>query len=111
MLDFDLPYQNRENKLAWRKVELQKNVKLSEASLKVDPLHPCMDALGRSLVVMAANHGQNKLQLHFERASEEDVLELTKIMKNAFDDETIRFKGDSRGGGPPGYDDGSFLKK
>lgn len=60
---------------------------------------------------MAENHGQNKLLARFEKASKEDIPELTKIMKRAFDDEAIRFKGDPRGGGPPGYNDGSFLMK
>ena len=60
---------------------------------------------------MTKNHGESKFLVRFERATEEDVPELTKIMKKAFDDETIRFKGDPEGGGPPGYDDGSFLMK
>lgn len=57
------------------------------------------------------NHEQNGLPLRFEKASKDDIPELTKIMKRAFDDEAIRFKGDSKGGGPPGYDDGSFLMR
>jgi ribosomal protein S18 acetylase RimI-like enzyme len=77
----------------------------------MDFLCVCRDAGCRSVGVMAENHGRNRLPLCFEKASEEDVPELTKIMKSAFDDDSIRFKGDLGGGGPPGYDDGSFLMK
>ena len=60
---------------------------------------------------MTKNHGENRFLVRLEKATEEDIPELTKIMKKAFDDEAIRFKGDSKGGGPSGYDDGSFLMK
>ncbi|BCN29112.1 GNAT family N-acetyltransferase [Anaeromicropila herbilytica] len=40
----------------------------------------------------------------------EDVEELTSIMKRAFDEDTRIHLG-QEAGGPPGYDDGSFLRK
>jgi GNAT superfamily N-acetyltransferase len=40
-----------------------------------------------------------------------ELAKLTQIMKKAFDDDTIRFAGKKEGGGPPGYDNGEFLKK
>lgn len=62
-------------------------------------------------MTMIRNYRENKPLVRFEKATEKDVPELTKIMKKAFDDDAIRFKGNPEGGGPPGYDDGSFLMK
>ena len=41
----------------------------------------------------------------------QDLKELTNVMKRAFDDDAIRFNNQPEGGGPPGYDNGEFLKK
>lgn len=41
---------------------------------------------------------------------EQDIEELTAIMKRAFD-EDARIHLNRKEGGPPGYDDGSFLRK
>jgi GNAT superfamily N-acetyltransferase len=60
---------------------------------------------------MVRNRGEERFMIYFEKATEKDIPELTKIMKKAFDDEAIRFKENPKGGGPPGYDDGSFLMK
>lgn len=60
---------------------------------------------------MNKNHGENRFVVRFKKTTEDDISALTEIMKRAFDDEAIRFKGDPKGGGPPGYDDGSFLTK
>ena len=47
--------------------------------------------------------------LTYEKMEEKDIMELTGIMKRAFDkDSQIAFGCD---GGPEGYDDGSFLRK
>lgn len=40
-----------------------------------------------------------------------DLPVLTRIMKEAFDDDARRFNNRPEGGGPPGYDDGSFLTR
>ncbi|MFQ5979726.1 MAG: GNAT family N-acetyltransferase [Candidatus Heimdallarchaeota archaeon] len=50
------------------------------------------------------------IDIRFERALEADIPELTSIMKRAFDDDSQRFLGKPEGG-PPGYDDGSFLER
>ncbi|MFC0228936.1 GNAT family N-acetyltransferase [Serratia aquatilis] len=49
-------------------------------------------------------------QLVFERVSEKDVDELTNIMRCAFDEDTWRHLGKKQGG-PPGYDDGEFIRQ
>lgn len=49
------------------------------------------------------------MEIRFEQALEADIPELTGIMKRAFDDDSQQFLG--RKGGPPGYDDGSFLER
>lgn len=46
----------------------------------------------------------------FEKITEEDVAELTKVMKRAFDEDTKRHLGEEAGG-PPGYDNGDFLRQ
>ena len=48
--------------------------------------------------------------LCFEEITENDVLAMTKIMKMAFDDDTKRHLGDECGG-PPGYDNGDFIRR
>jgi RimJ/RimL family protein N-acetyltransferase len=47
----------------------------------------------------------------FKKAAEDDIPELTEAMTRAFDDDARRFKGDPKGGGPPGYNTGEFLRK
>ena len=47
--------------------------------------------------------------LEFDPFTEGDVETITPIMKRAFDEDTRRHTGKSAGG-PPGYDDGSFLR-
>jgi len=46
----------------------------------------------------------------FERISENDVAELTVIMKRAFDEDTKRHLNEKIGG-PPGYDNGDFIRQ
>lgn len=48
--------------------------------------------------------------LRYTRMEEMIVPRLTPIMVAAFDDDSQRFRGIERGG-PPGYDDGSFLRR
>ena len=48
--------------------------------------------------------------LQFENVNENDVSDLTLIMKRALDEDTRRHLGEEAGG-PPGYDDGSFIRK
>jgi GNAT superfamily N-acetyltransferase len=40
---------------------------------------------------------------------ESDIDDLTVVMREAFDDDSRRFRG-TDGGGPPGYDNGDFLR-
>lgn len=47
--------------------------------------------------------------LVFDSVSENDVDELTGIMKRAFDNDSMMHLG--RIGGPPGYDNGDFIRK
>lgn len=49
------------------------------------------------------------MDLKFEKAVEEDIPELTGIMKRAFDDDARLHLGIPEGG-PPGYDNGEFLR-
>lgn len=49
-------------------------------------------------------------KLLFTKVVQEDVNELTGIMKRAFDEDTKRHLG-MEAGGPPGYDNGEFLQK
>ena len=60
---------------------------------------------------MNEKHEEDKsFTVRMAKAAGEDIQELTKVMKKAFDyDDAIRFKGDPDGGSPSGYDDGSFL--
>lgn len=51
-----------------------------------------------------------ELNLQFVRVTEEDVTELTGIMKRAFDEDTRRHLGREEGG-PPGYDNGEFIRE
>jgi len=53
---------------------------------------------------------RQEFALTFERITEADVPELTEVMIRAFDDDARRNQGQERGG-PPGYDDGSFLRQ
>jgi GNAT superfamily N-acetyltransferase len=50
------------------------------------------------------------LALEFEEMTEADVPALTRVMTRAFDDDSQKHLGEERGG-PPGYDDGEFLRK
>lgn len=49
-------------------------------------------------------------EIIFERVNELDVSALTKIMKTAFDEDTKRHL-HRPCGGPPGYDNGEFIRK
>ncbi|MDP6666188.1 MAG: GNAT family N-acetyltransferase [Dehalococcoidia bacterium] len=46
----------------------------------------------------------------FEPATEDDIPEITGVMARAFDDDSRRFRGIDKGG-PPGYDNGDFLRQ
>lgn len=48
--------------------------------------------------------------LVFEELKSEDITSLTPIMKKAFDEDARRHLGESTGG-PPGYDNGDFLRR
>lgn len=48
--------------------------------------------------------------ISFEVMNKNDVEELTDIMKRSFDEDTRRHLGESAGG-PPGYNNGEFLRK
>lgn len=48
--------------------------------------------------------------LGFEAITDGDVQALTQIMKRAFDEDTKRHL-DKECGGPPGYDNGDFIRK
>ena len=48
--------------------------------------------------------------LQFREFEETDVAPFTRIMKRAFDEDTRRHLGEESGG-PPGYDNGDFLRK
>jgi hypothetical protein len=48
--------------------------------------------------------------LCFERIIEDDVAALTEVMKRAFDEDAKRHLGEECGG-PPGYDNGDFIRK
>ncbi len=50
------------------------------------------------------------LQLTYRPFKPEDVAPLTRIMKAAFDEDSRRHT-DQAEGGPPGYDNGAFLRK
>ena len=48
------------------------------------------------------------MDIQFTPLDENDIVELIDPMTKAFDDDAQRFNGKEKGG-PPGYDDGSFL--
>ncbi|MDR1663672.1 MAG: GNAT family N-acetyltransferase [Clostridiales bacterium] len=48
--------------------------------------------------------------LTFERFVESDILKLSDIMKRAFDEDTRIHLGQNSGG-PPGYDNGDFMRE
>ncbi|MBN2393066.1 MAG: GNAT family N-acetyltransferase [Anaerolineae bacterium] len=48
--------------------------------------------------------------LQFRDFAETDVMPFTRIMKRAFDEDARRHLGEESGG-PPGYDNGDFLRK
>lgn len=52
----------------------------------------------------------NENGILLKRIAEDDVTEMTKIMKRAFDEDTRRHLGEEAGG-PPGYDNGEFIRK
>jgi GNAT superfamily N-acetyltransferase len=54
-------------------------------------------------------NGKDLFSLRIQEASIEDIPELTEVMTRAFDDDAQRHLGIPKGG-PPGYDDGSFLE-
>jgi len=56
------------------------------------------------------NHHATDSQVRIEPATIDDVPELTPLMTRAFDDGSRRFRGIEKGG-PPGYDNGEFLRK
>lgn len=53
---------------------------------------------------------ENYKGIAFELVKENDVGELTQIMKRAFDEDTRRHLGEETGG-PPGYDNGEFIRQ
>lgn len=48
-------------------------------------------------------------QISFRRFTAEDIPPMTAIMTSAFDEDALLFRGVR--GGPPGYNDGSFLRQ
>ncbi len=52
----------------------------------------------------------NLNEIVFERVTEGDVEDLTFIMKRAFDEDSRRHL-DKETGGPPGYDNGDFIRQ
>ncbi|MDD3170915.1 MAG: GNAT family N-acetyltransferase [Bacilli bacterium] len=48
-------------------------------------------------------------ELEFVLLTEKDIIPMTKIMKEAFDADSLMHLG--KIGGPPGYDNGEFLRK
>ena len=53
---------------------------------------------------------ENCSTLTFEKIMAQDVATLAPIMKRAFDEDTLRHLG-LAAGGPPGYDNGDFLRQ
>lgn len=49
-------------------------------------------------------------EIEFEKVTQDDVSNMTEVMKRAFDEDTRRHLGEESGG-PPGYDNGDFIKK
>lgn len=48
-------------------------------------------------------------EITFRKFTEEDIAPCTRIMKEAFEEDSMLFR--QRPDGPPGYDDGSFLRE
>jgi len=48
-------------------------------------------------------------ELNFQLATENDIPDLTLVMKRAFDDDARKHLG-QESGGPPGYDNGEFFR-
>lgn len=48
--------------------------------------------------------------IEFEKITQDDVMDMTEIMKRAFDEDTKRHLG-KECGGPSGYDNGDFITK
>lgn len=59
---------------------------------------------------MSDNQSVVDFSFRIEKASMEDIPEMTKAMTHAFDDDQKRHLGNPKGG-PPGYDDGEFFRK
>ncbi|MFW9992599.1 MAG: GNAT family N-acetyltransferase [Candidatus Odinarchaeota archaeon] len=55
-------------------------------------------------------NGRDGMDIRFEEAAEEDIPELTMIMKRSFDEDSRIHLGEPEGG-PPGYDNGDFFRK
>lgn len=53
----------------------------------------------------------DKKNIVFEEIKEEDIYELTNIMTKAFNHDSFIHLGVCKEYGPPGYDDGTFLRK
>jgi GNAT superfamily N-acetyltransferase len=52
---------------------------------------------------------RGQIQLNFKEIADEDIPELTPVMKRAFDDDAQKHLG-QESGGPPGYDNGEFFR-
>jgi hypothetical protein len=48
--------------------------------------------------------------ISFEEVTEDDVCAMTEIAKRAFDEDTFRHLGEPHGG-PPGYDNGDYVRR
>ncbi len=53
---------------------------------------------------------QDCAELRFCEMTEADIPALTALMTRAFDDDTLKHRGQAKGG-PPGYDDGGFFRE
>ena len=51
-----------------------------------------------------------ELALTFQKITEADIPELTLVLARAFDDDAQKYLGQERGG-PPGYDNGEYLRR
>ena len=52
----------------------------------------------------------NNHPLQFEKVTSADVARMTEVMKRAFDEDARRHLGEESGG-PPGYDNGDFIRE
>jgi GNAT superfamily N-acetyltransferase len=59
---------------------------------------------------MSDKQSTEGFSLRIEKASMDDIPEMTRAMTHAFDDDSQRHLGNAKGG-PPGYDDGEFFRK